>query len=417
MSALGRINLLVSLFFAVVTLICMAILLRQAGDDVHRELAAAQGVVDYLADSVRRSPDSLPPHLGQSLRHVRAEWLAAGQAVPPEAGPDDWLGRWLYPEVAPARLIALDDGRRLRLAVDPGDEIDEVWDSLRQLLGLLGLSLLLCLLAIRWAVRHALGVLEELLTGLQQISQGQLDTRLTSHRLPEAQRLAGHFNRMASALQHAEAENQRLNQALLRLQEHERNRLAQTLHDDLGQYLAGIRAQACLFGLLAENPQGVRDAAQRLEAHCVQLQEGFHALVRDLYPVMLEHLPLRQAVCQLAEQWQGAQGIDCHVHLIGEVPEPSQEAKLHLYRLLQEALTNVARHSGASRVRMRLQRRGGQLRLLLRDNGHGRPAARRGIGLRSMCERARCLGGELHYRGRPGRGWTLYLNIPLEERT
>lgn len=276
------------------------------------------------------------------------------------------------------------------------------------LLGLFGLLVLLCLLAIRRALRQALAAVEALCAGARPVHSTCLS------RLPEVQRLVGHVAGMAGALHSAETENLRLQQTLLQAQEQERNRLGRTLHDDLGQYVAGIRAQAGLFALLADDPQAVRGASQRLEQHCQALQQGFHALVRDLYPVMLDELSLEQAVLQLAAQ-RSAAGIDCRVGFDARLPEPGRERKLQLYRLLQEALTNVVRHAGARHVRLRVRRRGADLCLSLRDDGHGRPAAGQGVGLRSMSERARGLGGELHYRGRPGCGWTLYLRVPLEE--
>ncbi len=151
-------------------------------------------------------------------------------------------------------MLDLPDGRRVSIVVDPRDEIDEVWDSLQQLLSLCALALALSLLTIRWAVRRGMGVLDELLRALQQVCAGQLNVRLRSAGSPEARQLALHFNRMTDALEQARTDNTRLTQTLLAVQEQERNHLAQTLHDDLGQYLAGIRAQACLLRLVADQP-------------------------------------------------------------------------------------------------------------------------------------------------------------------
>lgn len=90
-------------------------------------------------------------------------------------------------------------------------------------------------------------------------------------------------------------------------------------------------------------------------------------------------------------------------------------SKTHLYRLLQEALTNILRHADASQVHVRLQHRGSRLRLWVRDNGRGADTPQRpGVGLYSMAERARCLGGELKIISQPGAGWALALNVPLE---
>jgi two-component system sensor histidine kinase UhpB len=137
--------------------------------------------------------------------------------------------------------------------------------------------------------------------------------------------------------------------------------------------------------------------------------------VHDLYPVVLQHLPLAEAFGLLVEQWQGRQGIDCQLRVSAQLPPLSAPNKTHLYRLLQEALTNIARHAEASQVRVRLQFHGGRLRLLIRDNGRGAQQPQRpGVGLYSMFERARSLGGELRVISHPGAGWALTLSMPWE---
>lgn len=416
--ALWRINLWVTGCFALLTVACAGVLLHQAVADVERELQSAEAVVTYLADSTARDPASLQPSLTQNLRHVRVHWLAAGQAVPEsgQAGIDAWLGHQLFGERhRGGRLLELDDGRRVLIAVDARDEIDEVWDSLQQLLSLCGLALLLSLVTIRWAVHRAMGLLDELLGALRQVSAGQLTARLREAGLPEARQLAEHFNRMAANLEQARADNTQLTQALLAVQEQERTRLAQTLHDDLGQYLAGIRAQGCLLRMAADQPTVVKQTAQALELNCERLQQGFRALVHDLYPVALQHMPLAEAFGVLVSQWQASQGIDCRLRVGEHLPALPGPSRTHLYRLLQEALTNVARHAGASQVRVRLQRSAKGLRLWVRDNGCGAQQPQRpGVGLHSMAERARSLGGDLRILSRPGGGWALALNIPKE---
>ncbi|AXP03524.1 HAMP domain-containing protein [Pseudomonas fluorescens] len=416
MSALWRINLWVSAFFALVTLACAVLLLHQATTDVRRELQSAESVVHYLRETAERDPASLQMRLTGSLRHVRVHWLALGELFPAdEKGIKAWFGRRLLEDGPAAQVVDLPDGRRAWIAVDPRDEIDEILDSLVQLLGVCALALLLSLLVIRWAVRRGMRLLDELLQALRQVSAGNLQVRLGTEGLPEAQQLARYFNRMTAALAEAQADNARLTQALLAVQEQERTRLAQTLHDDLGQYVAGIRAHACLLRLVTNQPQALEQTVSQLEDHCEHLQHGFRALVHDLYPVVLQHLSLSDAIGVLAGQWQKTQGIACRVSIDEALPPLSGADKTHLYRLLQEALTNVARHAGASEVRIRLQHRAGRLRLLVRDNGRGATQpARAGVGLHSMSERARSLGGELRIISQPGAGWALALNIALE---
>ncbi|WP_298188351.1 HAMP domain-containing sensor histidine kinase [uncultured Pseudomonas sp.] len=415
MSVLWRTYLLVTLFFALVTVLGLALLLRQASEDVQREVQAAEAVVEYLYEAAQHDPASLHSGLADNLRHVRVQWLPLATG-PAALSLEQWLGQHLFALQHTPRVLKLADGRQLQISVDPTDEIDEVWDSLLQLLLLCLLALLSSLLAIRWAVRRGLRVLDELLAGLQQVTQGQLDARLPARSLPEARQLAGYFNAMATTLQQVQADNTELTQALMALQERERARLGQTLHDDLGQYLSGIRAQACLLQAVAQQPEQVLHTAQQLDANCQRLQEGFRALIRDLYPVVLEHLQLDEALHLLASNWQTAQRVRCHVTVSGTLPNLPLPIKAHLYRLVQEALTNVAKHAQASEVRVRLHYQGQRLRLFIRDNGCGAQLPQRpGIGLRSIHERARSLGGVLRVHSRPQAGWALCLSLVLPE--
>ncbi|MFP6850846.1 MAG: HAMP domain-containing sensor histidine kinase [Pseudomonas sp.] len=415
MSVLWRTYLLVTLFFALVTLLGLLLLLRQARDDVQREVQAAEAVVEYLYEAAQRDPASLQSGLTGSLRHVRVQWVSAPFSATGLSS-EQWLAQRLFSISSTPRIVQLADGRQLQISVDPTDEIDEVWDSLLQLLLLCLLALLISLLAIRWAVRRGLRVLDELLGGLQQVTQGQLNARLPAHSLPEARQLAGYFNTMATTLQQVQADNGELTQALMALQERERAQLGQALHDDLGQYLSGIRAQACLLQAVAQQPEQLRLTAQHLDANCQRLQEGFRALIRDLYPVVLERLELDAALQLLCANWQTAQRVPCRVLLSRQLPSLPLPIKAHLYRLVQEALTNVAKHAQASEVRVRLHCQGQRLRLFIRDNGCGAQLPQRpGIGLRSIQERARSLGAVLYLSSRPQAGWALCLTLALPE--
>ncbi|POF44103.1 hypothetical protein B0D71_04730 [Pseudomonas laurylsulfativorans] len=115
-------------------------------------------------------------------------------------------------------------------------------------------------------------------------------------------------------------------------------------------------------------------------------------------------------LCQLT---QGERNVGELEKMTG-VRQPTLSQQLGI-RFLQEALTNIARHADASQVRVRLQHHGAHLRLLVRDNGRGAESPQRpGVGLHSMRERARSLGGDLRIFSHPGAGWALALSMPLE---
>lgn len=416
LSALGRASLLVSALFLAVLLVCLALVLRQAELDIRRELQAADSVARFLALRAADDPALLDASLTANLRHLELDWGdgARGGAV------DNPLAHWLAGRFAdlPVYRVALADGRSLSIRVSPVDELDEVWESLLQLLALFLVAWLLCLGASAWLVGRGLGLLTEVLRALQAIAGGALDTRLPEYAQPEARRLAGQVNAMAQALQQAGADNQALTAALLDTQERERTRLAQALHDDVGQILAGMRAQLYLLGHCHDQPQQVAAISRRLQDTSEQMQQSFRRLVRDLYPVMLEHLGLGEAVRQHVEQWQAQQGLPCALELDEALPRLRDEARAHVFRLLQEALTNVARHAGAQRAEVRLTCRGADLRLEVCDDGHGLPTPlREGVGLRSMRERARCLGAALQLHDAAPRGLRLCVEIPWREWT
>jgi len=414
LSALGRASLLVSALFLAVLLVCLALVLRQAELDIRRELQAADSVARFLALRAADDPALLDASLTANLRHLELDWGdgARGGAV------DNPLAHWLAGRFAdlPVYRVALADGRTLSIRVSPADELEEVWESLLQLLALFGVAWLLCLGASAWLVRRGLDLLTAVLRALQAIADGALDTRLPDYAQPEARRLAGQVNAMAGALQQAGADNRALTTALLETQERERTRLAQALHDDLGQILAGMRAQLCLLAACRDDPQQVAAISARLEQTGEQMQQGFRSLVRDLYPVVLERLGLDGAVRQHVEQWQAQQGVPCALQLDAALPALREEARAHVFRLLQEALTNVARHARAGQARVVLACCGERLILEVEDNGRGLPEPlREGIGLRSMRERARCLGSRLQVQSAAGRGVCLRVEIPWRD--
>lgn len=422
LSALGRASLLVSGLFVAVLLVCLLLVLRQAELDIRRELQAADGVARFLALRAADDPALLDESLTANLRHLELDW---GEADAIDVTADNPLGgtplgAWLAERFAdlPHYRVALADGRSLSIRVSPVDELEEVWESLLQLLALFAVAWLLCLGASAWLVRRGLHLLTDILRALQAIAGGALDTRLPAYAQPEARRLAGQVNAMAQALQLAGADNQALTAALLATQERERTHLAQALHDDLGQILAGMRAQLYLLGQCRDNPQQVEAISLRLLDTSEQMQQSFRSLVRDLYPVVLERLGLGQAVRQHVEQWQTQQGIACALELDEGLPRLREEARAHVFRLLQEALTNVARHAGARQVRVGLTRRGAALQLEVSDDGCGLPSPlREGVGLRSMRERARCLGAALQLHDAEPRGLRLCVEIPWREWT
>ncbi|MBA4501773.1 sensor histidine kinase [Marinobacterium marinum] len=421
MRAVVRLNILVAGAFMLALLLSLFGLMRQAEVDIQRELEAGMAVADPLVRHMSRTSDDLKTLLTTDWRHLKLFRLPAGVSPPAlsiEQVPE-WFAHWVWPDTIPRieRRIALPDGQMLVLIADPEDELEEVWESALQVLMLFCAGALLSIGAITWGVAQGMRPFGQVLAALDQVQKGCFTARLQSYSVPEANRLASHFNRMAQALEREQADNRHLTRELMALQEKERAYLARELHDDLGQYLTGIRAQAYLIGEVADQPELVAKTAPRIVNDCEAMQQGFRRLIRSLHPVILEPLGLEESLRSLIEQWQHSSGIECCLN-IQALPLLDDETSTHLYRLLQEGLNNVARHSQATRVDIRIDRQGDALQVSLADDGQGMSTgARPGVGMRSMHERARYMEAKLTLSSIAGIGMKLLLELPVGPET
>lgn len=237
----------------------------------------------------------------------------------------------------------------------------------------------------------------------------------TSHGFPtiafgRARTPSSELAQVREQLRLSQAQNVALQRALSDAQRAERLRLASLVHDDLGQHLVAMRAQLAVLGLIADST--LQPNVTTLTQNCQALQDGFRRLLGNLdSPPVGE---LRETLQAIARRWQHGHGAHCYLHLATALPTLPPSYVREIALLVQEALTNVAKHAGASSVRLRVQVRGACLYLLLGDNGLGALANTPGLGLLSMTRRARELGAELAIARRQSRGWTLLLRLPME---
>lgn len=221
--------------------------------------------------------------------------------------------------------------------------------------------------------------------------------------------------RVAELLQH----NRELAQQLIQVQENERRALARELHDEFGQGCTAIRIEtACLRHCAAGDRAGVMAAADRADAAASRLYALVRDMLRRLRPANLDELGLTAALQEVCAAWQERTGVACTVAFSGDSDALGEAVDITVYRIVQEALTNVARHARASSVTVALVRAApGALRLRIEDDGCGMAPglATRGLGLMGATERAAAVGGELRVQSEPGRGVRLELTVPLRQ--
>jgi PAS domain S-box-containing protein len=217
-------------------------------------------------------------------------------------------------------------------------------------------------------------------------------------------------------LQRSFQELQALNARLQSVREEERTSLARELHDRLGQALTAIRIDLAAVKVLAAG-----DPVSAKIASIVRLvDETIHAVRRistELRPGILDDLGLVAALEWAAEDFQARTGVPCQVSLPAADPALDPDRATAFFRIFQETMTNIARHAGATQVRIRVSQEPGHLLLEVRDNGRGigqeQLTASTSLGILGMRERALLLGGEFTIAGDPGGGTIVHVRIPI----
>jgi len=199
------------------------------------------------------------------------------------------------------------------------------------------------------------------------------------------------FNRMIERL---ETERRQAGARALKVREEERQRIARGLHDEVGQTMTGILF--LLKRLAEQSPPSQRAAVEEAQLAVRTNLEEVRRIAQELRPEALDHLGLASAVKNLARTFARRTNIAVEQHIDAELAQLGPNAELALYRVAQESLTNVARHSNATQVLLYLGRDGDSVVLRIVDDGHGfdRPH-REGGGLRGLRENALIVGGAL----------------------
>jgi two-component system sensor histidine kinase UhpB len=351
---------------------------------------------------------------GAGLRH-----LTIRTADEPPAHIDRPLPAWLgfAPSDRGERAIRI-GGQLLYIAPNPASEIGErLHDTAQIWITLLFFSGTTLAVA-WWCADRALSPVRALEAGLHRLARGEPDPALPAFALREFRRVADAIGVLARALAEARAAQHALARQLITVQEDERRLLARDLHDDMGQTLTALNLTATYLARHADtlSRHAVAECAAELRRDIRTCGEQLRAMLKTLRPHGLHAAGLGQALRELVLGWRARHtDIDFELDLPTQVPDVGDVLSLTVYRVVQEAVTNVVRHSGASLCVVRLAVRTGGLVLEVRDDGRGLPdgGATRHGGLLGITERIGMAGGQMRLVAGPAGGLRLLATLPL----
>jgi two-component system, NarL family, sensor histidine kinase UhpB len=260
-------------------------------------------------------------------------------------------------------------------------------------------------------VRRSFAPLERLTRVMRSVDLLRPGQRVDVTGPQEVRELGAVFNEM---LERLERERHESGWDALKAQEAERKRVAQELHDEVGQALTAVMLQ---IGRLTKSaPSDLSgELTEALETTRASL-EDVRRIARQLRPEALDDLGLMPALNALASTFAERTGLQLRRRLLESVPPIGDEAELVVFRVAQESLTNAARHADSTRVDLTLERNGRRIVLHVRDYGRGIDGIRPGSGIRGMRERALLIGADLSIANAPGGGTDVSLSLPVAER-
>jgi two-component system sensor histidine kinase UhpB len=434
LSLRARLNLLLALVVVLGLAINIGRLLLEAGPRVQAEdqsvVRLAREFVQTLVADLNESadPDARLDQLVaslQELRHVsitrvrerdgaaetvstHQDTVAGAESVP------GWFITLIHPEQTTVTLPVMASGRSLGLLAitsHPMDEIAEIWDGILVQLEV-GSAISVILFVITMVVMNrALAPIQSLAAAMTNIAAGHYETRVTPSGPPEFAAICGQLNDLVATLGQSLHETQHLAKQIVSLQDAERKEIAQELHDEFGPHLFALRAHASALSQAtrADKPDisALQKHGENILGQVNTLQHVNRRVLDRLRPVGLSELGLSDALGALMRLWREANpGVTIETSISPDLGRPGDTAELTIYRIVQEALTNVFRHSGATHVDIdiepaaapeRLPASGPATLLRVRDNGSGLPPDhRKGLGMMGMRERVLALGGTLN---------------------
>ena len=324
------------------------------------------------------------------------------------------IRRWLYtPVTTPIDIL---------IKPDPLDEIHESWIETRNILIFLSIFIILVNILIYIAIGLYLSPIEKILDGLSNIKKGNYKLKLPHFRLPELEKISQQFNHMTQVLLETKARNQLLTKRSLEIQEEERRNLSQELHDELGQTITAIKAIAVsISNKTTLEKRYINSSVKTIVEYSDHVYQVAKNMMHRLRPSVLDEFGLVKALQNMIDEWNDNQdNIFCDFTFLDVPTDLSESLKINIYRIIQESLTNILKHSNASQVTVAIKKdrldNTERINLKIEDNGIGIDQDKiiPGFGLLGMKERVEMNGGIFEFESSTGNGVKINIFVPIK---
>jgi len=298
-------------------------------------------------------------------------------------------------------------------------ETARAWNNLRAVIDVLFISIFAVSLLVYITINRMLKPAQQIVMGLEKMRDGHLETRLPRFNIKEWQQTSEAINQLASSQEQIIADNKQLALKLMNIQEEDHRYIARELHDEFGQCLAGINAITASINQTAstECPELVPEI-KTINPITSHMMEVLRSMLTRLRPVEIDDLGLSQSLSNLVESWNHRSNgkTDHQLTLSGKIDSLPEPLPVNIYRIVQECLTNIAKHAKASHADVIITYLAEQhIHLEISDNGIAeldKFDKSLGVGLLGIRERVMALGGQLILSPRQSGGLTINITIP-----
>lgn len=436
MSLRQQINIGITLSVFIILVLGNAVAIWQARISVAKEFESSVNLAYRLIKANMDTPEwqqsKLQSRLAQieSLRHTRhlriqlideqgelIDQLETEMAKNKSDYPDwfAWAVSQKFPSVRYQSQIRPGQSLTLIIEADSSDEIRESWEETRFLMLLIILMSVIMFVVVNLLFNKAINSVTVIVNGLQAIENGDYQHRIPDSNVTEFGTIARAVNHLTEVLAQVKEENRRLTRHSLEIQEQERQQLAKELHDEMGQSVTAIKTLATTGRQLHEDHQRINNSIINI---CNHLFQVVRTMMRNLHPIVLSELGLKASLRDLIEHWQEKQpSINYQIICSDAVDELDANTAIQVFRVIQECLTNIARHANARQVNISLTQEQSRENFIItvEDDGQGCDPIlmKSGFGMMAIRERIENLNGKVNFKSTPGGGMRIVFEIPI----